>query len=44
MHVAVMSMDIGMASAVMTAARMFPSRRSRTTTTRTAPSSRFFWT
>ena len=44
MAVAVMSMESGMASAQMKAARTFPSRNSSTTITRIAPSARFFCT
>ena len=42
--VMVNSMEKGMTHAVISAARMFPSRRKRTTITSTAPSSRFFLT
>ena len=44
MPVTVISIENGMARAVMIAARMLSSMRNRTTTTRIAPSARFFST
>ncbi|AIV66332.1 heavy metal efflux pump CzcA domain protein [Burkholderia pseudomallei K42] len=44
MPVKVISIDSGITSAVITAARMLPRNRKRTAITSTAPSSRFFFT